>query len=176
MKFSPLYSGSSGNCSVVSVGNTHVLVDAGMTGKSILAALSQVGVDPCALSAIVVTHEHSDHIKGVGIMSRKFDIPVYANEGTWKAMAPFIGEVSMRNIRAFVTGQNFYVGDLDITPFPLSHDAAEPVGFTFFGKGVKLVYMTDTGYASEKLRETAAKADLLFLESNHDLDMLRNGP
>ena len=176
MKFSPLYSGSSGNCSVVSVGGTHVLVDAGLTGKAILSALSQVGVDPAKLSAIVVTHEHSDHIKAVGIMSRKFNIPVYANEGTWKAMAPLIGDVSMRNIRTFVTGQNFYIGDLDVTPFPLSHDAAEPVGYTFFGKGVKLVYMTDTGFASEALKNTAAGADLLFLESNHDLDMLRHGP
>lgn len=176
MKFSPLYSGSSGNCSIISDGSSCVLIDAGMTGKAILTALSQIGVDPGRISAIVVTHEHSDHIKGVGIMSRKFNIPVYANEGTWKAMAPLIGDVSMKNIRTFVTGQNFYVGDLDITPFSTSHDAAEPVGYTFFSKGKRIVYMTDTGCVSEALRETAAGADLLFLEANHDIAMLKNGP
>lgn len=175
MKFSPLYSGSSGNCSVVSSGNTHILVDAGMTGKAITSALSDVDIDPCSISAIVVTHEHSDHIKGVGVMSRKYDIPVYANEGTWKAMAPLVGNISMKNIRTFVTGQNFYIGSFDLTPFRISHDAAEPVGFKFFEKGSKLVYMTDTGCVSEALRETASDADLLFLESNHDVDMLKNG-
>ena len=176
MKFSPLFSGSSGNCSVITAGSTRVLVDAGMTGKSIVSALGEVGVDPGSLSGIVVTHEHSDHIKGVGVMSRKYDLPVYANEGTWKAMAPLIGDVSMRNIRTFVTGQNFYIGDLDLTPFPISHDAAEPVGYTFFHKGRRLVYMTDTGCVTEALRGVAAGADLLFLEANHDIDMLKNGP
>ncbi|MBR3383521.1 MAG: MBL fold metallo-hydrolase [Clostridia bacterium] len=176
MKFSPLYSGSSGNCSLVSDGVTNILVDAGMTGKAIVSALNDVGADPAKLSAIVVTHEHSDHIKAVGIISRKYNVPVYANAGTWKAMAPLIGDVAMRNIRTFVTGQNFYIGDIDLTPFPISHDAAEPVGYTFFSKGARLVYMTDTGHVSPALRETASGADLLFLEANHDVDMLKNGP
>ncbi len=153
-----------------------MLVDAGMTGKAIVGALCDVGIEPSSLSGIVVTHEHSDHIKAVGIMSRKYNIPVYANEGTWKAMSPFIGDVAMRNIRTFVTGQNFYIGDLDLTPFATSHDAAEPVGFSFFSKGKRLVYMTDTGRVTESLREIGAGADLLFLESNHDVEMLKNGP
>lgn len=176
LKFCPLYSGSSGNCSVISAGRTNVLIDAGMTGKAILDGLSAVGVDPSSLSAIVVTHEHSDHIKGIGVMSRKYDIPVYANEATWKAMSPFIGDVAMKNIRAFVTGQNFYLGELDVTPFPTSHDAAEPVGYSFFSKGKRVVYMTDTGCVPERLREIAEGADILFLEANHDIDMLKNGP
>lgn len=176
MKFSPLYSGSSGNCSIVSSGGTSVLVDAGMPGRAIVSALEDVGADPKKLAGIVVTHEHSDHIKGIGVISRKFDIPVYANEGTWKAMAPMIGDIAMRNIRTFVTGQNFYIGDIDLTPFPISHDAAEPVGYSFFAKGARLVYMTDTGHITKALQETAAGADLLFLESNHDIDMLKNGP
>ena len=175
LRFAPLYSGSSGNCSLVSAGGTNILIDAGMTGKAVLSALDDVGVEAKDISAIVVTHEHSDHIKAVGILSRKFDIPVYANEGTWKAMSPLIGGVAMKNIRTFVTGQNFYIGDVDLTPFPTSHDAAEPVGYAFFHKGSRLVYMTDTGYVTDKLRETAQGADLLFLESNHDIDMLKNG-
>ncbi len=176
MKFSPLFSGSSGNCSVVSAGGTNILVDAGMTGKAIVSALDDVGLSPQDISAIVVTHEHIDHVKGVGVLSRKFDIPVYANEGTWVAASPLIGTIAMRNIRTFVTGQDFYVGDIDVTPFPVSHDAAEPVGYRFFNKGVRLVCMTDTGFAPQRLRDEAAGADLIYLESNHDIDMLKNGP
>lgn len=176
MKFSPLFSGSSGNCSLVSAGGMNVLVDAGMTGKAIVSALSEVGVSPLELSAIVVTHEHIDHVRGVGVLSRKYNIPVYANEGTWRAASEIIGRVEMRNIRTFVTGQNFYIGDIDITPFPLSHDAAEPVGYAFFHKGSRLVYMTDTGCVSRELYETAQGAHLLFLESNHDIELLKHGP
>lgn len=176
MRFSPLYSGSSGNCSVVSAGKTTVLIDAGMTGKAIVSALEAVSIDPKSINAIVVTHEHSDHIKGIGILSRKYDLPVYANEGTWKAMSPLIGDISMHNIRTFVNGQNFYIGDLDFTPFRISHDAADPVGYSLCCKGTRIVYMTDTGCVNEALRETASGADLLFLEANHDVDMLRSGP
>ena len=128
MRFSPLFSGSSGNCSLVSAGGVDLLVDAGMTGRAIVGALNEVGLDPAKLAAIVVTHEHSDHVKSIGVLSRKYDIPVYANEGTWRAMSPLIGDVAMKNIRTFITGQNFYIGDIDVTPSPLSHDAAEPVG------------------------------------------------
>ena len=176
MKISPLFSGSSGNCSVICAGGANLLVDAGMTGKSIISALDDVGVDPKDLTAILVTHEHSDHIKSVGILSRRFNIPVYANEGTWKAMGPFIGDVSLRNIRTFVNGQDFYIDNVDITPFSTSHDAADPVGYSFFHKGKRIVYMTDTGCVTEKLRSYAEGADILFLESNHDIDMLKNGP
>lgn len=176
MKFSPLFSGSSGNCSVISAGGADLLVDAGMPGSSISGALGDVGVDPSKLRGIVVTHEHSDHIKGIGVMSRRYDIPVYANEATWEAMSPFIGAIPSRNVRTFVTGQNFYIGDIDVTPFLLSHDAAEPVGYSFFHRGVRLVYMTDTGRVTNALFEQAKGADLLFLESNHDIGMLKSGP
>lgn len=176
MRFAPLYSGSSGNCSLVSAGRTNVLVDAGMTGKAVENALREVSFDPAGISAIVVTHEHIDHVKGIGVLSRRYDIPVYANEGTWRAMDPIIGGIPMKNIRTFVTGQNFYVGDLDLTPVPLSHDAAEPVGYVFSEKAKRLVYMTDTGHVTEALRNAALGADLVFLESNHDIAMLKNGP
>ncbi len=175
MRFSPLYSGSSGNCSVITAGSTRVLVDAGMTGKAIETALGQVGVAPQELDAILVTHEHIDHIKGVGVLSRRYNLPVYANEGTWKAMAEQVGGIGFRNVRTFITGQDFYLGDLNVTPFSTSHDAAEPVGYSFFHKGATLVYMTDTGCVSERLREIAAFADLLFIESNHDVGMLKCG-
>ena len=176
MQFSPLYSSSSGNCSVISAGGTKVLVDAGLTGKAIESALAQVGIMPSQLSAILITHEHIDHIKGVGVLSRRYNLPVYANEGTWKAMAEQVGSVGAGNVRTFITGQDFYIGDVNITPFAVSHDAAEPVGYTFFNKGSELVYMTDTGCVTEALRERAEHADLLFIESNHDVGMLKYGP
>ncbi len=176
MQFSPLYSGSSGNCSLITAGRTKVLVDAGMTGRAIETALAQVSVTARELSAIVVTHEHIDHIKSVGVLARRYDLPVYANEGTWKAMAEQVGGIGTGNLRTFVTGQDFYIGDLNITPFPISHDAAEPVGYTFFHRGAELVYMTDTGCVTEALRERAEHADLLFIESNHDVGMLKCGP
>ena len=176
MRFSPLFSGSSGNCSVVIAGNTKLLIDAGMAGKAIEAALAQVGIVPSELDAILVTHEHIDHVKGVGVLSRRFGLPVYANEGTWGAMAELVGNIGYGKERTFVTGQDFYIGDINVTPFATSHDAAEPVGYTFFSKGAELVYMTDTGYVSERLRQYAEGADLLFIESNHDIGMLRYGP
>lgn len=175
MRFSPLYSGSSGNCSVVSAGRTNVLVDAGMTGKAIVNALHEVSLEPSDINAIVITHEHIDHVKGVGVFSRRYDVPVYANDGTWRAMYPMIGNIAMKNIRTFVTGQNFYIGDLDLTPIPLSHDAAEPVGYVFSEKAKRIVYLTDTGRVTEAMQKAAAGADLLFLESNHDTEMLKNG-
>jgi len=176
MLFSPLYSGSSGNCSLVSAGGVNVLVDAGMTGKAVETALMQVGISPRELDAIVVTHEHIDHIKGVGILSRRYNLPVYANEGTWKAMAEQVGGVGFGNVRTFITGQDFFIGDINITPFSTSHDAAEPVGYTFFHKGSELVYMTDTGCVGDSLRELAQRADLLFIEANHDVGLLKCGP
>lgn len=124
MQFSPLYSSSSGNSSLISAGKTKVLVDAGLTGKAVEAALAQVNVSATQIDAILITHEHIDHIKGVGVLSRRYNIPVYANEGTWKAMAEQVGSIGFRNVRTFVTGQDFYIGDLNVTPFSTSHDAA----------------------------------------------------
>ncbi len=176
MRFIPLYSGSSGNSSLICAGDTRVLVDAGLTGKAIVSALECAGEDPANLSGIVVTHEHIDHVKGVGVLSRRYGIPVYANEATWRAMAPLVGNIPVRSIRTFTTGQNFYIGDIDLTPFAISHDAAEPVGYRLFHKGRSVVCMTDTGVVTDALRENANAADLILLESNHDPVMLKNGP
>ena len=121
MKLIPLFSGSSGNSSLVVAGNTKLLIDAGMTGKAITAALNELGLPPNELSALLVTHDHIDHTKGVGVMSRKYGIPVYANSGTWSAMKPIIGDIPLRNVRYFNTREDFYIGDVNITPFPTPH-------------------------------------------------------
>lgn len=176
MKLIPLFSGSSGNSSLVVAGNTKLLIDAGMTGKAIAAALNELGLPPNELSALLVTHDHIDHTKGVGVMSRKYGIPVYANSGTWSAMKPIIGDIPLRNVRYFNTREDFYIGDVNITPFPTPHDAKESVGFTIVHSGRKLLYMTDIGSVREEMFEHAKSTHLAFIEANHDVNMLRHGP
>ncbi|MCH5279816.1 MAG: MBL fold metallo-hydrolase [Christensenellaceae bacterium] len=176
MKFIPLLSGSSGNSSLIVVGGKKLLVDAGHTGKCITDALRMVGTDPAELSGILVTHDHIDHTKGVGILSRRYNLPVYANAGTFEAMQPIVKEIAFSNVRLFRSGQDFYIGDINITPFRTPHDAAEPVGFAFTYRGCKLTYMTDIGCMREELYEYAANSRLLFIEANHDIPMLKNGP
>ncbi len=176
MLFCPLYSGSSGNALFVEAGSVRLLIDAGLPGRRIEAALQQIGVPPDTLNAILVTHEHSDHIKGVGVLSRKYGLPVYANAPCWAAMEPLIGQVAPRNIRVFETGQDFYLKEINVLPFPTPHDSAQPVGYALFHQGRKLCVMTDIGHMQPALLDAAEGSDLLLLEANHDIDMLKNGP
>ena len=126
MIFCPLYSGSSGNCAYLSDGETGILIDAGLSGKQIITALDQIGVLPESLSGIVITHEHSDHVKGAGILSRRFHLPIYANEGTWQGMARQVGAVQPGMNRTFETGRDFYIDGLAVHPFAIPHDANDP--------------------------------------------------
>ncbi len=176
MRFIPLFSGSSGNSSYLESGGVRLLIDAGLTGKMVQDALYNVGVRPETLHGILVTHDHVDHTKGVGILSRKYNLPVYANEGTFRAMAPVVRDLDQRNVRLFKTGEDFYIGGINIMPFKTPHDAAESVGFTFFAEGKKLCYMTDIGCFRESMFNEAAGSRLVFIEANHDIEMLKNGP
>lgn len=176
LKFCPLSSGSSGNVCYVGTEKAGVLIDAGLPGKRVEELMLERCIDPGSLRAILVTHEHSDHIQGVGIISRRFDVPIYANAPTWQAMEPKIGGISPRNIRIFETGQDFYIRDICVTPVPISHDAAEPVGFTFISHGRKVAALTDLGYASCAVLDAAEYADVLLIESNHDIELVKNGP
>ena len=144
--FCPLYSGSSGNALFVAAGNTRILIDAGLSGKTIEEGLKKVCVLPETLDGIIVTHEHSDHVKGVGILSRKYHLPVYANEGTWNAMARSVGEIQPQNRRFFDTEGYFYIGDLAVKPFSIPHDAADPVGYRVYYGGRSISTATDMGY------------------------------
>lgn len=175
IKFCSLFSGSSGNAVFLKAGNTRLLMDAGVSAKRIIEALLSIGENPCDLSAILISHEHSDHIKGAGILSRKFDIPIYANEGTWCLMEREIGPVSLKNKRCFCTGREFLINDLCIKTFPIPHDASEPVGFNFFAENRKITVATDIGHVSKALLESIDKSDLLMLEANHDVEMLMTG-
>lgn len=171
--FCPLFSGSSGNAVFVGAGDTRILIDAGLSGRAVAEALASIGVLPETLSAILVTHEHSDHIRGVGILSRKYRLPVFANAGTWQAMARQIGEVSPHLRREFRTGESFYIGELCVLPYPVSHDAAEPVGYRVDHGAHGVATATDTGVLGQAALEALRGVDVVLLESNHDPAMLR---
>ena len=176
LRFSPLFSGSSGNAIYVGCDGANLLVDAGMSGSRICRELERVGVDPCCLDAILVTHEHADHIKGIGILSRKFDLPVYATEGTWQGMYDKIGDIAGKNRVMFEPEQDFFIGPIDVTPFPTPHDANQSVGYSFEVDGAKLSIATDLGCVKDSWLRYVIGSDTVILESNYDPDMLRAGP
>ena len=176
LKFCSLYSGSSGNSIFLSDGRTKLLIDAGLSAKRIIEALVSIGENPSELSAVLISHEHSDHIKGAGILSRKFNIPVYANENTWEAMSSMLGPVNLANRLYFNTGMEFQIGEITIRAFSIPHDACDPVGYNFFAENKKVTVATDIGHISLELLNCLEASDLLLLESNHDVEMLRIGP
>jgi phosphoribosyl 1,2-cyclic phosphodiesterase len=176
IKFCSLFSGSSGNCLFLRSGKTKILIDAGLSASRLVEALRSIGEDPFGISAVLVSHEHSDHIKGVGIMSRKFDIPIYANESTWSAMEVELGKTSSKNRVVFETGCDMEIGDINVNPFSIPHDAADPVGFNFFIGNRKVTTATDIVHINRDLLQRFEKSDLLLLESNHDTEMLKVGP
>ncbi|MBM6616906.1 MBL fold metallo-hydrolase [Bacillus suaedaesalsae] len=173
--FSVLSSGSTGNAIYVGTDKMKLLVDAGHSGKQMEQLFNQVKVNPKELSGILVTHEHSDHIKGVGILSRKYNIPIYANSKTWKAMEHLIGEIPSDQRFTFEIGQVLSFMDIEVESFGVSHDAAEPMFYVFHHEGKKLVTITDTGYVSDRMKGIIRNADVYVFESNHDVEMLRMG-
>ena len=176
LRFSPLFSGSSGNAIYVGCDDAHILVDAGMSGNRIIAERTRMGIAPKCLNSILVTHEHTDHIKGIGILSRKFDLPIYATEGTWQGMYNKIGAVSEKNRIIFEAEQDFFIGSINITPFSTPHDANQSVGFTFELNGAKLAIATDLGCVKDSWLKHVMGSDAVILESNYDPNMLTAGP
>ena len=173
LHFCPLFSGSSGNALYIGYQNTHLLIDAGMSGAKITAELNRIGLSPDLLCGILITHEHTDHIAGAGILSRKYDLPIFANERTWEAMRPKLGNIQEKNIRIFETGIDFPIDSLSVTPFAIPHDAAEPVGYSICTQNVKLGIATDLGTVKESWMKHLENSDLVLLESNHDVDVLK---
>lgn len=172
-EFSILSSGSSGNSTYIGTKNTKILIDAGLSGKKIEQALLHINLLPSELDAIFVTHEHSDHIDGVGVLSRRFNIPIFATNGTWDAMKNKIGNISYENKKIIYPEEYCYVNDIVIKPFSVSHDANEPVCFAIKNNFKKIVIATDIGYVSKSLIENLRHCDVLLLESNYDIDMLK---
>ncbi|MGG0717546.1 MBL fold metallo-hydrolase [Robertmurraya massiliosenegalensis] len=175
MRFSVLASGSTGNAVYVETEEHSFLVDAGLSGKQMEALFEQIGRDAGKLSGLLVTHEHSDHIKGVGVLARKYKLPIYANEKTWSAMDGLIGEIPTEQKFTFDMETVKSFGSLDIESFGVSHDAAEPMFYIFHHEGKKLVLVTDTGYVSDRMKGIISNADMFVFESNHDVQMLRMG-
>ena len=174
MRFCVLASGSKGNSTYVETGSTRILIDAGLSGKEIERRLAVVQVDPASLSAIIVTHEHHDHICGVGVLSRRYGLPVFVNEPTLLAGGSILQKLA--RWQPFVTGDAFSFQDLAIHPFLVSHDAADPVGFRIDDGNHSLGYCTDTGKISHLMHHRLARCHGLIVESNHDPVMLKNGP
>lgn len=175
LSYSILASGSTGNALYVESDEHSFLVDAGFSGKQMEALFSQIDRDISKLSGIFVTHEHSDHIKGIGILARKYHLPVYANEKTWWAMEHNVGAIPTEQKFVFNMETVKSFGAVDIESFGVSHDAAEPMFYVFHHGGKKLVLITDTGYVSDRMKGTISNADVYIFESNHDVQMLRMG-
>lgn len=176
MTFCPLYSGSSGNALLVQAGQTRIMIDAGKPGKTLTEAMHLIGAEPEKLNAILITHEHSDHISGAGVMCRKYGIPVYATADTWAAMDGKVGCIPQGLRRTFDKKQDFYLGDLGIQPFSIPHDAADPVGYRIWCGSISIATATDLGYFSKTVESAVCGSSLVLLESNHDPDMLRANP
>ena len=239
VRFTVLASGSKGNCTVVTGGNTRILVDAGLSCRELFRRMQKVGEDPASLDAIIITHEHSDHVAGLAVTARKLGIPVYFTEGTYrawvrwlsprkqmtytqwleqcrkqaaarmaeadaacseecdpedaeafaepgpaeksepapaKAAAPEKDPTWLPSLQFFQAGKPLQIGDISVSPFTIPHDAADPVGFVFQAEGLRMAVATDLGYIPPNVKAQLKSVDLLLLESNHDLEMLRDGP
>lgn len=232
MRMTVLASGSRGNSTVIATQRTRILVDAGLSCREILKRMHTAGEDPRELDAILITHEHQDHVQGVAVLARKLGIPVYFTEMTHRAWMRWMrprkrmtyadwlrqreqgtaaaagssagialaaatdesdGDLceetapadrdpverdpaALPSVSYFEAGRRFAVGDIDVEPFTIPHDAADPVGFVFEGEGARIGFATDLGYMPANARQVLRRCDVLMLESNHDTEMLRDGP
>ena len=175
LEFCTIASGSSGNCSYIGTEYTKILMDAGISGKKIQEGLAELGLSGDQIDGLFITHEHVDHIKGAGVFSRRFDVPIYATPDTWAAMEGSIGKIAPWNKKFVYEDEVCAVNDLCITPFAIPHDAAEPVGFSVCSGKKKITLATDIGHVTDNLREHIENSNILLLEANHDEKMLRMG-
>jgi phosphoribosyl 1,2-cyclic phosphodiesterase len=208
MRMTVLASGSKGNSTLVSSSRTRILVDAGLSCRELLKRMQMADEDPAAIDALLVTHEHQDHVQGVAVLARKLGVPVYFTQATHRAwirwMTPqkrltYADWLARRQqpveeedpdclpaekadpcrlpgVEYFAAGSGFSIGDIAVTPFTIPHDAADPVGFVFEADGVRMAIATDLGYMPPNVKMAIRNCDVLMLESNHDLEMLRDGP
>lgn len=176
-----LASGSRGNCALVATTSTRILVDAGLSCRETFKRLREVGESADEVSAILITHEHSDHVAGLERLAGKLNIPIFLTEAThhtWKrAMRDEQGKTpELPKTEYFSAGRRFRVGDIEVSAFTIPHDAADPVGFAFQAEGIKIGFATDLGYMPVSVRNHLRGSTVLVMESNHDVEMLRTGP
>ena len=174
--FCSLYSGSSGNSLFVETQNTKLLIDAGVSSKKIETALNDINIDPSTLDGILVTHEHIDHVQGLGTLSKKFDLPVFVNQETLDAMPKQKDKISENNIKTFKISDKFDIGDLEIKPFSIPHDAANPCGFNIWKNNKKISIATDIGHMTNPILKSLEESLFIMLEANYDPEVLRCSP
>jgi phosphoribosyl 1,2-cyclic phosphodiesterase len=205
-----LASGSKGNSTLVASSRTRILVDAGLSCRELLKRMQMAEEDSAAIDALLITHEHQDHVQGVAVLARKLGVPVYFTRATHRAWmrwmtpqkrltyaewlaqrrqpppeidleeeacaAKEVDPCRLPSVQYFSAGSGFCIGDIAVTPFTIPHDAADPVGFVFEADGVRMAIATDLGYMPPNVKMAIRNCDVLMLESNHDLEMLRDGP
>ena len=174
-KFCSLYSGSTGNSSLIQTNTTKILVDAGESAKKISDALTSLNIEPTQIDGILITHEHSDHVKGLGTFSKKYNVPVFANLETWDAMPTQKEKVSDNNINTFEF-KEFNIGDISVLPFSIPHDAANPCGFSLSHAGKKISIATDIGHMTTNIVDNLTNSSFILLESNYDPNILKCSP
>ncbi|MDO5715796.1 MAG: MBL fold metallo-hydrolase [Tissierellia bacterium] len=174
-KFANLSSGSSGNASYIETKHSKVLVDAGFCGRKLEELLDKINIKGEEIDAIFITHEHSDHMKGAGVLSRKYNIPILANEKTWMAMDRKIGKIKDENILVFRNDYDFNYRDLNVHPVSTYHDCAQSCGYIFYGNKKKVSIVTDTGMIDDNIIQKITGSDLYLFEANHDIDLLQTG-
>ncbi|PKM95993.1 MAG: ribonuclease Z [Firmicutes bacterium HGW-Firmicutes-1] len=177
MHICSLASSSSGNCIYIGDDNTHILIDVGISGKKIAEGLSFINISPKDLNGILITHEHADHIKSLGIMARRFSIPIFATQTTWNELQTnsVLGKIDPSLHVEIIPDVGFQINDIDIYPFKTSHDAVDPVCYTFTKNNKKISVATDLGCYNDYIKEKLMHSNVLFIEANHDIKMLEVG-
>ncbi len=173
LNFCSLYSGSSGNSLFIETPHTKLLVDAGVSSKKIENALLDININPSSLDGILVTHEHSDHVQGLGTFSKKFNLPVFVNQETLDAMPKQRDKIESSNIKTFKISDKFSIGDLAIKPFSIPHDAANPCGFNIWKDNKKISIATDIGHMTNNILAQLEESLFIMLEANYDPEVLR---
>ena len=171
--FCSLYSGSSGNSLFLETENTKLLIDAGVSSKKIENALANLEVDPASINGILITHEHSDHVQGLGTFAKKYNLPVFVNQKTLDAMPKQKEKIPENNIKKFTIEEKFEIGDLQIKPFSIPHDAANPCGFNIFKNNKKISIATDIGHMTNGILKNLEDSIFVLLESNYDPEVLK---
>ena len=176
LRIAVLASGSKGNSTLIASVKTRILVDCGLSCRETSRRLHAAGEDPQRLDAILISHEHSDHVNGLPVTARKTGATVFMTGPANDAWGRSCEDSDLDRLELFAAGRRFTVGDIEVTPFTVPHDAADPVAFTFCCEGVKVGIVTDLGYIPRSVNEHVRGCDVLVIESNHDLEMLRTGP
>ncbi len=178
MEMFSIASGSSGNCICVGSNNVHVMIDAGISGKRIEAGMNQMNLTTRDMAGVLITHEHSDHVGGLGVIARRYGLPIYATQGTADAimMSGTCGRIDPNLFHIIRPDEEFLIGELTIRPIHVSHDAADPVAYILRDGNKKMGVITDLGYYDDYIIENISDLDAMLIESNHDVHMLQVGP